>query len=114
MAAKPGRIGPRRNRRGGRRGRSPPIEDAARGVVAVDGAKAAARLVQVPVDGVLGEAQFPGDLLRAHVPIDEAQAFALTLGEAIQALGLSRQGVIALIHDRNLMRTPRIGKRPEH
>lgn len=74
------------------------IEDAARGVVAVGRAQAPPRLVQMPVDGVLGEAQLAGDLLGAHVAIDESKALALTLGEAIQALDLVRQGVSALIH----------------
>lgn len=75
-----------------------PVEDAARGVVAVDRPQPPARLVQMPVDGVLGEAQLAGDLLGAHVAIDEPKALALTLGEATQALGLVRQGVRALIH----------------
>ena len=77
-----------------------PVEDAARRVVPVGGAQALAGLVQVPVDGVLGEAQFAGDLLGAHVTIDETKAFALMLGEAFQAVGLVRQGVSALIHHR--------------
>jgi len=47
-----------------------PVEDAAGRVVAVGRAQALARLVQVPVDGVLGEAQFAGDLLGAHMAID--------------------------------------------
>jgi hypothetical protein len=59
-----------------------PIEDPARGVVAVGGAQALAGLVEMPVDGVLGEAQLAGDLLGTHVAIDQQKAFALTLGEA--------------------------------
>lgn len=59
-----------------------PVEHPASGVVAVGRAQAAASLVQVPVDGVLGETQLAGDLLGAHVAIDQRQAFALTLGEA--------------------------------
>jgi hypothetical protein len=39
----------------------------------------------MPVDGVLGEAQLAGDLLGAQVTIDKTKAFALTLGEAIEA-----------------------------
>lgn len=74
------------------------IENTAGGVVAVGRAQALACLVQMPVDGVLGEAQFAGDLLGAHMAIDEPKAFALTLGEAFQTLGLVRQGIGALIH----------------
>jgi hypothetical protein len=44
----------------------------------------------VPVDGVLGETQLAGDLLGAHVAIDESKAFALTLGEAVEAFDLVR------------------------
>lgn len=66
------------------------IEDPAGGVVAVRRAEALAGLVQVPVDSVFGEAQFAGDLLGAHVTIDESKAFALTLGEAVEALDLVR------------------------
>lgn len=47
-----------------------PVEDAARGVVAIGRAQAPARLVEMPVDGVLGEAQLAGDLLGAHVAVD--------------------------------------------
>jgi len=75
-----------------------PVKDAARGVVAVGRAEAPAGLVQMPVDSVLGEAQFAGDLLGAHVAIDQTKAFALTLGEALQTVGLIRQGVGALLH----------------
>jgi hypothetical protein len=59
------------------------VEHPARGVVAIGGAQAAAGLVQVPIDGVLGQAQLPGDFLGAHVPIDESEAFALTFREAV-------------------------------
>jgi hypothetical protein len=58
------------------------IEDPARGVVAVGRAQTLAGLVEMPVDGVFGEAQLAGDLLGAHVTIDQQKAFALTLGEA--------------------------------
>lgn len=60
------------------------VEDLAGGVVAVGRAQTLAGLVQVPVDGVLGEAQRAGDLLGAHVAIDKTKAFALTLGEAVE------------------------------
>lgn len=86
------------------------VEDLARRVVAVCRAETATGLVEVPVDGVLGEAQLAGDLLGAHVTIDESKALALTLGEAFQAIDLVRQGRVALIHRRNLMRTSRFGK----
>jgi hypothetical protein len=76
-----------------------PVEDPARGVVAVGRAQAPARLVQMPVDGVLGEAQLAGDLLGAHMAIDEAKAFALTLGEAVKAFDLVGKGGIALGHN---------------
>lgn len=79
-----------------------PVEHTARGVVAVGRAQAPARLVQVPVDGVLGEAQFTGDLLGAHVAIDEAKALTLTLGETVEAFDLVRKGGGALIHGREL------------
>jgi hypothetical protein len=59
-----------------------PIEDPARGVIAVGRAEALAGLVQMPVDGVFGEPQLAGDLLGAHMAIDESEALALTLGEA--------------------------------
>jgi hypothetical protein len=39
----------------------------------------------VPVDGVLGEAQFAGDLLGTEVTINKAKAFALTVREPIKA-----------------------------
>jgi hypothetical protein len=35
----------------------------------------------MPVDSVLGEAKFAGDLLGAHMAIDESEALALTFGE---------------------------------
>jgi len=75
-----------------------PVKDPARGVVAVGRAEPLSGLVQVPVDGVLGEAQLAGDLFGAHVAIDESKAFALTLGEAVEAFDLVRQGRVALIH----------------
>jgi hypothetical protein len=77
-------------------------------------AQATTGLVQMPVDGVLGQAKLTGDLLGAHVAIDESKAFALTLGEAIKAFDLIRKGVFALGHLRNLMRTSRPGKAPEY
>lgn len=46
--------------------------------------------------------------------VDEAKAFALTLGEAIKVLDLIRQGGFALCHAENLMRTLQFGKAPEH
>jgi len=91
-----------------------PVEDTARGVVAIGRAQALAGLVQVPVDGVLGEAQLAGDLLGAHVAIDESETLTLTLGETFQALDLVRQGVSALIHPPNHMQTLRVGQAPEH
>ena len=77
-------------------------------------AQATTGLVQMPVDGVLGQAKLTGDFLGAHVAIDESEAFALTLGEAIKAVDLIRKGVFALGHLRNLMRTSRPGKAPEY
>lgn len=78
---------------------TPVMTGAARlSLVAVERAQAAAGLVQVPVDGVLGQAKLTGDFLGAHVAIDESEAFALTLGEAIKAIDLIRKGVFALGH----------------
>lgn len=77
-------------------------------------AQATTGLVQMPVDGVLGQSKLAGDFLGAHVAIDESEAFALTLGEAIKAFDLIRKRVLALGHLRNLMRTSRPGKAPEY
>ena len=52
-----------------------------RGGVAVLDAELAPRPVAVGVDRGLGHAEFAGDLLRRKMLIDQAQAFALTLGE---------------------------------
>jgi hypothetical protein len=69
----------------------------------------------MPVDGVLGEAQLAGDLLGAHMAIDESEALPLTLGEAVEAIDLIRKGRVALIHSEgNFRRTFRFGKPPEH
>ncbi len=64
-------------------GQARTIEQPARGVVAIDRAQAATSLVEVPVDRMLGKTQLPGDFLGAHMAIDESEAFALTLGEAV-------------------------------
>ena len=48
-----------------------------RGGVAVVHAQALTRLVEVGVDGVLGDAELAPDLLGAQVFIDQPQAFAL-------------------------------------
>jgi hypothetical protein len=91
------------------------IEDPARGVVAVGRSQPAARLVQMPIDGVLREAQLAGDLLGAHMAIDESKTLPLTLGEAVEAIDLIRKGRVTLVHrERNFMRTFRFGKPPEH
>lgn len=60
-----------------------PGKDAARGVIAIGRAEASTGLVQMPVDGVLGEAELAGDFLGAHVAIDESETLALTLGETL-------------------------------
>lgn len=91
-----------------------PVEHSPRRVVAVVRAQATTGLVQVPVDGVLGQSKLAGDFLGAHVAIDESKAFALTLGEAIKALDLIRKGVFALGHSGNLKRTSPLGKAPEY
>lgn len=91
-----------------------PVEHPPRRLVAVERAQATTGLVQVPVDGVLGQPELAGDFLGAHVAIDESEAFALTLCEAIKALDLIRKGVFALGHLRNLKPTSRPGKAPEH
>lgn len=90
------------------------VEDPPRRLIAVIRAQSPSRLVQVPVHGVLGQAQFAGNFLGAHVAVDESKAFALTLGEAIKAFDLIRKRVLALGHLRNLMRTSRPGKAPEY
>lgn len=59
------------------------IKNPPRRVVAIDRAEASPRLVQVPVDGVLGQAKLARDFLGAHVTVDESEALALTLGEAV-------------------------------
>lgn len=69
----------------------------------------------MPVDGVLGEAQLAGDLLGAHVAIDETKALALTLGEAVETFDLIRKGRVALIHrGGNFMRTRGLDKPLKH
>jgi hypothetical protein len=90
------------------------IEDPPRGVVAIGRAQATAGLVQMPVDGVLGEAQFTGDLLGAHVPIDQAQALTLTLGETVETLDLVRHRGIALVHAKNFKGPPPFGQASPH
>jgi hypothetical protein len=91
------------------------VEDPARGVVAVGRPEPAARLVQMPIDGVLGEAQLAGDLLGAHVAVDESKTLPLTLGEAVEAIDLVRKGGVTLVHrGGNFRRTFRFGKPPEH
>lgn len=90
------------------------IEDPTRGVVAVGRAQAAASLVQMPVDGVLGEAQFAGDLLGAHVPINQAQALTLTLGETVESLDLVRHRGITLLHGKNFKGPPPFGQAWPH
>jgi hypothetical protein len=87
------------------------VKDPPRRVVTINGPQAPSRLVEVPVDGVLGQAKLARDLLGAHVAIDQAQALALTLGEAMKALGLIRKDLLALSHRVNLMRALRFGKR---
>jgi len=61
-------------------------EDAARGLVAVGGAEPLAGLVDVPVDGVLGQPQGPSDLLGAHMLVDQAQAVALARRQPLDVL----------------------------
>jgi hypothetical protein len=91
------------------------IEDPARGVVAVGRPEPAARLVQMPIDGVLGETQLAGDLLGAHMAVDESKTLPLTLGEAVEAIDLVRKGGVTLVHrEGNFRRTFRFGKPPEH
>lgn len=89
-------------------------ENPPRRIVAIDRAQATASLVQVPVDRVLGQAKLARDFLGAHMAVDETKALALTLGEAIKALDLIRQGGFALSHAENLMRALQFGKAPEH
>ena len=75
-----------------------PVERDAGGGIAIGGAETPPGLVQMPVDGVLGEAQFAGDLLRAQVAIDKAQTLALTVRESIKAAGRLGHGTRPLVH----------------
>jgi hypothetical protein len=68
----------------------------------------------MPVDGVLGEAELPGDLLGAHVPIDQAQALTLTLGETVERLDLVRHRGIALVHAKNFKGPTPLGQASPH
>ena len=61
---------------------------APRRVVAVLGAQALARLVQMGIDGVLGDAEAAADLLGAQVLVDQPEAFPLTRGEQVHGLVL--------------------------
>lgn len=47
-------------------------------------AQPAAGLVEVGVNGVLGDVQFAGDLLGRKMTVDQPQALALTRGELIE------------------------------
>jgi hypothetical protein len=58
----------------------------ARGLVAVLHAQAMARLVEVRVDGVLGDAEPAADLLGAQVVMDQPQALPLSRGEQLDRL----------------------------
>jgi hypothetical protein len=58
--------------------------DEAGGVVARIDPQALARLVEVGVDGVFGNAQAPGDLLGTQMLINQTQAFPLSRGQNIQ------------------------------
>lgn len=72
----PDRVGSRRGGDSARMGR----QQAGR-LVPVGDAEALARAVEMRVDGVLGDAQFTGDLLGTQVCIDETQTLAFALGE---------------------------------
>ena len=56
------------------------------GFVAVVHAQPLARLVEVGVDGVLGDAELAADLLGAQVLLDQAQAFTLARGQELDGL----------------------------
>jgi len=58
--------------------------DQAGGVIARANAQTLARLVEVGVDGVLGDAEAAGDLFGTEVLIDQAQAFALARSQHIE------------------------------
>ncbi|MDR6624163.1 hypothetical protein J2728_000458 [Caulobacter segnis] len=90
------------------------IEHPPGGVIAIGRAEATPSLVEMPVDGVLGEAQFAGDFLGAHVPIDQAQALTLTLGETVETLDLVRHRGIALVHGKNFKGPPPFGQASPH
>lgn len=72
-----------------------PVAQQAGGVAAAGHAEAPARLVQVAIDGVLGDAQPPGDLLGMEMLRDQTEAFPLARGQPSY-----RQRVVLLPHER--------------
>jgi len=48
------------------------------------------------------------------VPVDKAQALALTLGEAVEIFDLVRQRGIALVHAKNFKGQPHFGQASPH
>jgi hypothetical protein len=59
------------------------IDQGAGGFEAVLHAQTLARLVEVGVDGVLGDVQLAGDLLGRQMPVDQPQTLALTRGQLV-------------------------------
>ncbi len=78
--------------------RSVAIESQSRCGVAIRRAQATARLVQMPIDGVFGQAQFAGDFLGAEMTIDKPKAFPLTICESIEAAGRLGQMARPFVH----------------
>lgn len=72
-----------------------PVAQQAGGVAAAGHAEASARLVQVAVDGVLGDAQSPGDLLGMEMLRDQTEALPLTRSQPSY-----RQRVVLIPHER--------------
>jgi hypothetical protein len=59
--------------------------DQAGGLVAVGDAQSAPRLVEMPVDGVLGQAQAASDLLGAEMLVHQLQAITFAGRQSINA-----------------------------
>jgi hypothetical protein len=72
-----------------------PVSQKAGGIAAAGHAETSARLVQVAVNGVLGDAQSPGDLLGMEMFCDQPEAFPLARGKPFY-----RQRVVFFAHER--------------
>ena len=101
--AYPDRIGSRHVRDGFRRDGVAGVlidEKAGRGETGID-AQPLARLIQMSVDGVLGDAELAGDLLGAEVLIHQPQALAFALSQKID--GQCRSPTSKLAHNGKIL-----------